>query len=111
MIVDPIDVPVVGEPKAGNEIVRSGGAPGQAEVQVVLRLQELPGLPIDLRATATQIEERRERILPRMTRDPSCQPDPEDQAIEPAARHGGEAAEHLLHLRRAPRVHPEDRRG
>jgi hypothetical protein len=90
MIVAPMDVPVVREPEEGDGIVGRGGAPGQAEVQVVLRLQELPGLPIDLRATATQIEEMRERILPRMTRDPSCQPDSEDQAIEPIPGHGME---------------------
>ena len=62
-VVHEREVGGVGEPVARDGVVRRGELPGEPQVQVVHRLEQLVGLPVDLGSLVLQEQDVTERVL------------------------------------------------
>ena len=110
VICDRPDVPVVGDPVAGDGVVRGPGQPGQPQVQVVDRLEEEGRRGVDLGTLLAQEVDVAHGVLARQARDPPGAPHPARQLGGGVALHVERAAHRLPHGAGAPRVHPDDGR-
>ncbi len=108
VVVDAVDVPVVRDPVEGDGVVGGGEAAGEAQVQVVLGLQEFVGLPVDVGLRVLQVEDVGDGVLARAGGDAPGASDPVPELVHPVALQGDGPAGDAPHVGRAPGVHPDD---
>ncbi len=109
LIVDGADVAVVGDPVQRDRVVPGGGAAGETEVQVVLRLEEQRGVADDVRAMALQPQDVPHRVLARLRRGASGEPDPAQRFADVVPLQPDRPADDVGDEGCAPGVHPDDR--
>ncbi len=105
VVLEALEISVVGEPRAGHRRVRRGGDAREPHREVVDRLEEPARRPGDLRLVVEEMEHVPDRVGAGGRRRARGAPNPHGQ------RHGRVAAQRPaddpLRVRRAPAVHPE----
>ncbi len=109
VVDDVVEVAVVRDEVAGDRVHRRDRATGEAEVQVVLRLQERRGLPVDVRSVVLDPEDVRGRVLARVPGGTTRHLDPACDLAGLVALDGDGPTGDVRHVRGATRVHPDDR--
>ena len=102
------DVAVVSQPVQVDRVVGRRELPGQAQVDVILRLEELVGLAVDFRPFMADEQDVGDGILARLGGDAARAPQPGDQPPQAVTLELEQAADDLLDVGRAARVHPKD---
>ena len=105
-----VDVTVVRHPVQGDGVVRGAGQAGEAQAQVVDRLEEDGGGGVDLGPLLTQEVDVADRVLARQARDAAGAAHPLGQLGGGVALHVDRAADGLTDGAGAAGVHPGDGR-
>ena len=103
------NLPVIRQPMHDDGIERGGEATGEAQADVIHRLEEFVGALVDFGMDVFEIQNVRDGILARVAGDAARQANPFDQLPRRVALDFESPAADLTDVRRAARVHPDDR--
>ena len=109
LVVDRVEITVVGEPVQHDRVVRRRGDAGEIEVHPVLGLEVLPRRARDVRFMFLQPQDVRDGILARARRRAARELDPPAQLARVVALHAHRATDALADDAGAARVHPDHR--
>ena len=109
VVVDTVDVPVVGHPVGGDRVVRGRHLTREPEVEVVDRLQERRRPGVDVGERLADEEDVGDWVLARQAGRPSGDLDPAHQLAGVVSEHVDRSAGHLSDGAVAAGVHPDDR--
>ena len=109
VIADAVRVAVVGDPVQRDRVERRRQPAGETGVQPVLGFQERMGPAVGLRFLVLEPQDVCDGVLAASRRDPGRDAQPSHQLDYPVALHLQDTAGDAPRVRRAPRVHPDDR--